>query len=53
MQDSEHLETMIFDARRRPTDARFTLERGSELIGLEFPLHSVYKRVETTEPHFQ
>jgi len=26
---------------------------GSELIGPEFSLHSFYKRVETTEPHFQ
>src|SRR5258706_6413144 len=25
----------------------------SELIGAEFSLHSFYKRLETTEPHFQ
>jgi hypothetical protein len=37
------------------THANFNVAatRGSELIGSEFSLHSFYKRVETTEPHFQ
>jgi integrase len=49
---TKHNKAVLSDAKLTQT-SMFAATRDSELIGPEFSLHSFYKRVETTEPHFQ